>query len=182
MRKRKVNDASVFDEIRAMETLPAFTDAKVPIVRDPTTGERFAQYEPKWSNRFIVRFGPPFEELPEWIVSECDRPTFTFNTLTPHYEDMSFALKDPIGPSTAQRCNDVVRALMGSRLVNDGFNNPQGLTTITIEMLDPVGIVIERWLITGMLYEIRYGSLSYDNDNPIMIYLTFGQINAQLEF
>lgn len=139
--------------------------------------------EPKFENRFLISF-PEHFNIPQWVVSKASRPRLEIfrrdifshnNDLTQQFyewADLEITLNDPISPSTTQ-------VLMG--LVSDNIihNNIQ----ITIEMLDPTGVVVERWLLSDCFIKtINFGSLSYSSNNLAEITLTVSINQAILLF
>lgn len=108
-------------------------------------------YEPKRKNRWVLRFGDG--KIKEWVISRSSRPKFTkkrtWYGFTKYVVDvMEISLRDPITPSTSQSLNEIM-------LKDERFN-------LTLEMLDPTGVVIERWFISDCeLLEVDFGNLDY---------------------
>ena len=133
-------------------------------------------YEPKKKNRWLIRF-PAELGIQEWWLSSGARPTieqveveipflntstfvigrFTWNTI-----DVTF--RDPIGPSASQAIMEWVR------LHSESITGRQGYAAgykknVDVEMLDPTGVVIEKWQLQGtMLTNVNFGDLSMDDD------------------
>jgi len=134
-------------------------------------------YEPKKQNRFILRFPSPLG-IQEWFVKSTSRPKisqeeteiqflntstwvicrFTWDTI-----DVNF--RDPIGPSAAQALMEWVR------LHSESVTGRQGYAAgykkdIELELLDPTGVVIEKWILQGtMLTNVDFGSLDYSSSD-----------------
>ena len=84
-----------------------------------------------------------------WVIGR-----FTWDTI-----DVTF--RDPIGPSAAQALMEWVR------LHSESVTGRQGYAAgykkdIELELLDPTGVVIEKWILQGtMLTNVDFGSLDY---------------------
>ena len=133
-------------------------------------------YEPKRKNRFIVRF-PSTLGINEWFVETASRPKMTIkSTEIPFlntkryvagiYEwgEISVKLRDPIGPSAAQAMMEWVR--LHAESVTGRMGYAAGYKKdIELEMLDPTGVVIEKWsLIQCFLTSVDFGSVAYSDD------------------
>jgi hypothetical protein len=133
-------------------------------------------YEPKRKNRFILRF-PSSLGINEWFVESTSRPQitispveiqflntstyvagrFTWNTI-----DVSF--RDPIGPSAAQALMEWVR--LHAESVTGRMGYAAGYKKdLDLEMLDPTGVVVEKWILYGtFLSNVNFNNLSYSDD------------------
>lgn len=135
-----------------------------------------APYEPLRQNRFIVRF-PSSMGINEWYVMSASRPKATINPVeipflnTSTYvagrtvwETIDVTFKDPIGPSATQALMEWFRLHFESLTGRMGY--AQGYKKdIELEMLDPNGTVVQKWLLQGtFLINLDFGALSYDND------------------
>jgi hypothetical protein len=133
-------------------------------------------YEPKKKNRFILRF-PSELGINEWFVETASRPKITIaskdipflNTkryVAGMYEWNSITVKfrDPIGPSAAQALMEWVR--LHAESVTGRMGYAAGYKKdLDLEMLDPTGVVIEKWkLINTFLTDVDFGSLGYGDD------------------
>lgn len=144
-------------------------------------------YEPKKQNRFILRFPSPLG-IQEWYVKSTSRPKYTseeteiqfLNTSTFvvgrfKWETISVTFRDPIGPSATQALMEWVR------LHSESVTGRQGYAAgykkdIELEMLDPTGVVIEKWILQGtMLNDVDFGSLDYSTSE-------IAEITATLRF
>lgn len=141
-------------------------------------------YEPKRKNRFILRF-PSELGINEWFVETTNRPKITIkSTEIPFlntkryvagiYEwgTIGVTLRDPIGPSAAQAMMEWVR--LHAESVTGRMGYAAGYKKdIELEMLDPTGVVIEKWsLIQCFLTDVDFGSLGYSDDALAGITLT----------
>ena len=78
--------------------------------------------------------------------------------------EINVTFRDPIGPSASQAIMEWVR------LQSESITGRQGYAAgykkdVYIEMLDPTGVVIEKWKLEGtMLTNVNFGDLSMDDD------------------
>lgn len=133
-------------------------------------------YEPKRENRFILRF-PATMGINEWFVETASRPkvsigateiqflnTSTFVSGRYKWESISVKFRDPIGPSASQALMEWVRLHAESVTGRMGYASGYK-QDLTLEMLDPTGVVIEKWLLVGcILTNVDFGNLSYSSD------------------
>lgn len=134
-------------------------------------------YEPKKQNRFIIRF-PSSLGINEWFVISSSRPkiqigeveipflntsTWVAGRFTWDAIDVTF--KDPIGPSAAQALMEWVR--LHAESVTGRMGYAAGYKKdIELEMLDPTGVVVEKWILQGsMLTNVDFGSLDYSSED-----------------
>lgn len=134
-------------------------------------------YEPKRVNRWVLTMLTPTSDklknklLPEWVISETCRPrfkkTWIFGNLKP--DIIYISMSDPIGPSTSQIIYDLM--VHGYKL---DYN---------LEMLDPVGLVVEKWEIRGCeILEVDFGTLDYGCDSIARCTLLLKPKTAKLVF
>jgi len=134
-------------------------------------------YEPKRQNRFILRF-PSSLGINEWFVETASRPqiqiksteiqflnTSTYVAGRFTWQPMSVTFRDPIGPSAAQALMEWVR--LHAESVTGRMGYAAGYKKdIDLEMLDPTGVVVEKWILYGtFLTTVNFGPLSYSVDN-----------------
>lgn len=134
-------------------------------------------YEPKRKNRWLFRF-PSDLGIQEWWLQSAARPTITQNEVEIPFlntstwvigrfiwEAIDVTFRDAIGPSTAQAIMEWVR------LHSESVTGRQGYAAgykkdIEIEMLDPTGVVIEKWVLQGtMIVSANFGDLAMDDDS-----------------
>jgi len=133
-------------------------------------------YEPKKQNRFILRF-PSSLGINEWFVITASRPKIAIgeveipflNTSTWvagrfTWDAIDVTFKDPIGPSAAQALMEWVR--LHAESVTGRMGYAAGYKKdIELEMLDPTGVVVEKWILQGtFLTNVDFGSLEYSDD------------------
>ena len=134
-------------------------------------------YEPKKQNRFILRF-PSSLGINEWYVISSKRPKITIgsveipflNTSTFvagrfNWETIDVTFKDPIGPSATQALMEWVR--LHAESVTGRMGYAAGYKKdVELEMLDPIGVVIEKWILQGVfLTDVDFGSLDYSSED-----------------
>lgn len=134
------------------------------------------QFEPKKKNRFILRF-PSDLGISEWTVSSTNRPKLNqgnveiplLNTSTwvlgrYKWEPMNVTFRDPIAPSTSQALMEWIR--LGTESVTGRQGYAAGYKRdVELEMLDPSGVVVEKWIVkNAWLSEFDGGTLSYSDD------------------
>ena len=133
-------------------------------------------YEPKRQNRFIVRF-PSSLGINEWYVTSAARPSAKINaTEIPFlntstyvagkfsWDTMRVTFKDPIGPSASQALMEWFR--LHAESVTGRMGYAAGYKKdIELEMLDPTGVVVEKWILEGaFLSDVNFDSLGYADD------------------
>lgn len=134
-------------------------------------------FEPKRQNRFILRF-PSSLGINEWYVSSTSRPkakinsteiqflnTSTYVAGRFNWEEISVTFRDPIGPSSTQALMEWFR--LHAESVTGRMGYAAGYKKdVELEMLDPAGVVIEKWILQGcFLTNFNGGSLDYSRDD-----------------
>ena len=133
-------------------------------------------YEPKRQNRFILRFDSSLG-INEWFVESTSRPHITIaateiqflNTSTFvagrfNWDPITVKFRDPIGPSAAQALMEWVRLCAESVTGRMGYAAGYK-KNVDIEMLDPTGVVVEKWILEGtFMTDVNFGTLSYSQD------------------
>ena len=133
-------------------------------------------YEPKRQNRFIVRF-PSTLGINEWFVETAARPSLNIaateipflNTSTYvagrfKWNAISVKFRDPIGPSASQALMEWVRLCAESVTGRMGYAAGYK-KNVDLEMLDPTGVVVEKWILEGcFLTQVNFDSLGYNTD------------------
>ena len=141
-------------------------------------------YEPKRQNRFILRFPAPMG-INEWFVESASRPkisitskeieflnTSTFVSGRFKWEAITIKFRDPIGPSAAQALMEWVRLHAESITGRSGYASGYK-QNLTLELLDPTGVVIEKWELIGcIITNADFGALAYNSDSLADISVT----------
>lgn len=137
------------------------------ILNDET---KYKQQEPKFVNRFLLSLPEPFK-VPQWACKQCDRPIFLGHG---NWDDMVFVFNDVIG------LNSTTTGFI------TGIREMQKLDsqeiTLTLQMLGPVGDIVEEWKITGEIKLIDFGKLDYESTNPVEITMVFEPHTVILNF
>jgi len=133
-------------------------------------------YEPKRQNRFILRF-PSSLGINEWFVESTSRPHITVNSTEIQFlntstyvagrffwSQINVKFRDPIGPSASQALMEWVRlcaeSVTGSMGYAAGYKK-----NVDLEMLDPTGVVVEKWILEGTwLQDVNFDTLAYNTD------------------
>lgn len=144
-------------------------------------------YEPLKQNRFIIRF-PSSLGINEWFVTTAARPKATIgeveipflNTSTWvagrfKWEPIDIVFKDPIGPSASQALMEWFR--LHAESVTGRMGYAAGYKKdIEIEMLDPGGVVVGKWILQGaFLTGLDFGKLDYSAED-------IAEITASIRF
>lgn len=138
-------------------------------------------YEPKRENRWILRF-PSSLGINEWYVETTSRPKLVIgstkidflNTSTYvagrfEWSELPVTFRDPIGPSATQAIMEWIRLCAESVTGRMGYAAGYK-KNVDLEMLDPTGVVIEKWILEGtFLLGYDGGSLSYSTDGVAKI-------------
>lgn len=144
-------------------------------------------YEPKRNNRWILRF-PSSLGINEWYVESTKRPSLKINETKIEFLNTStyvagrfdwdalpVTFRDPIGPSATQAVMEWIRTCAESVTGRMGYAAGYK-KNVDLEMLDPTGVVIEKWLLQNtMLTNVGFGDLSMDDDG-------IADITADLRF
>ena len=133
-------------------------------------------YEPKKKNRFILRF-PSSLGINEWYVESTSRPNISIGSVeipflnTSTYvagrfvwNTINVTFRDPIGPSAAQALIEWTR--LHAESVTGRMGYAAGYKKdIDLEMLDPTGVVVEKWILQGtFLTDVNFNDLSYGDE------------------
>ena len=142
------------------------------------------QYEPKRKNRFIITF-PSSLGINSWYVESTTRPkveikeveipflnTSTYVAGRFNWSTIDVTFRDPIGPSASQALMEWVR--LHAESVTGRMGYAAGYKKdIDLEMLDPTGVVVEKWILYGtFLTDVNFDSLAYNTDGLATISAT----------
>ena len=141
-------------------------------------------YEPKRQNRFILRF-PSSLGINEWFVESAARPHITINPVEIpflntstyvagrfNWQTINVTFRDPIGPSASQALMEWVRLCAESVTVRMGYAAGYK-KDVDLEMLDPTGVVVEKWIMYGtFLSDVNFNNLAYNTDGLATIQTT----------
>jgi hypothetical protein len=141
-------------------------------------------YEPKRENRWILRF-PSSLGINEWYVETTSRPKLTIaateiqflNTSTYvagrfNWGELPVTFRDPIGPSASQAVMEWIRLCAESVTGRMGYAAGYK-KNVDLEMLDPTGVVVEKWILYGtFLTDVNFDTLAYNTDGLATISAT----------
>ena len=149
-------------------------------------------FEPKRQFRWIMSMQGL---LDEFTLKTATRPQINFEDTTidymnvkryiagkPAWEPLTLTIYDPISPSAAQKVAEWIR------LSFEGTTGRMGYAQfykkeINLKMLDPIGAVVEDWLIQGAwVMNSNWGELDYAVSDPVNITLTIRFDQAVLQF
>jgi len=133
-------------------------------------------YEPKRENRWILRF-PSSLGINEWYVETTSRPklqitpteiqflnTSTYVAGRFVWQELPVTFRDPIGPSASQAVMEWIRLCAESVTGRMGYAAGYK-KNVDLEMLDPTGVVVEKWILEGTwLTGVNFDSLAYNTD------------------
>jgi hypothetical protein len=85
---------------------------------------------------------------------------------------MQVTFKDPIGPSASQALMEWFR--LHAESVTGRMGYAAGYKKdIELEMLDPTGVVVEKWILQGtFIQDLNFGDLDYSRDELATITCT----------
>jgi hypothetical protein len=141
-------------------------------------------YEPKRQNRFILRFDSSLG-INEWFVESTSRPhiqiaateipflnTSVYVAGRFNWQTINVTFRDPIGPSAAQALMEWVR--LHAESVTGRMGYAAGYKKdVDLEMLDPTGVVVEKWILQGtFLSDVNFNTLAYNQDGLATITAT----------
>lgn len=141
-------------------------------------------FEPKRKNRWVIRFPQELGMQEFWLVSAA-RPSLTiaeveiplFNTSTFvagrfNWETIDVTLRDGIGASTMQAVMEWIRLCAESVTGRMGYAAGYK-KNVEIEMLDPTGVVVEKWVVEGaFISNMSGGDLAMDDDSLAEVQIT----------
>jgi hypothetical protein len=104
-------------------------------------------------------------EIPFLNTSTYVAGRFTWQTL-------NVTFRDPIGPSAAQALMEWVR--LHAESVTGRMGYAAGYKKdVDLEMLDPTGVVVEKWILYGtFLTDVNFNTLAYNQDGLATISAT----------
>lgn len=156
--------------------------------------QKMPVFEPKRKNRWLMTF-PADLGIQQWWLASASRPSITQNEVEIPFlntsewvlgrftwEPIDVVFKDPIGPSATQAIMEWIR--LGSESITGRQGFSVGYRKIVeLEMLDPTGVVVEKWILDGaMLTNVSFGDLSMDDDGVAEITATLRFPRAILAF
>ena len=140
--------------------------------------------EPKRKNRWIIEF-PVDMGFSEFLVQTASRPSCTINEVEMPYmntsnwvagrsvwEPMDISFIDVIGPSTGQKVMEWIRMCIEHGTGRMGYATNYK-KVLTLKMLDPAGIPVEKWTIEGaFITSANFGDLDMGSEDVADISVT----------
>ena len=127
-----------------------------------------SSFEPKRKNRFVVEFPESFKLAP-YFVQEVQRPKYIVDK---GWSNIVIKFVDTVTQPISEGFFDLIQ----NKLVENSFE-------IVIKLLDPVGDVIEKWIIGNCkIILLDFGDISYKEEDIIMPTLTIKPKYCYLEF
>ena len=134
--------------------------------------KEFAQLEPKLNHRYSVEFPEDFK-IPPYVINSVTLPKLKNPT---EWDVLTFTLYDFISPSTSQSVMDIVRKM------NADFDKGK-IYELSINSLDPVGHVIEKWTIKFSKFKtVDFGHYTYIDDKIKTITIKIKPIHCILNY
>ena len=151
----------------------------------------FTNSEPKVANRFLMYI----DGIPTFMIKMANRPSLNLNTITldhinvkrklagkPEWQDVQIQLYDFVAPSAAQAAFEWIRLCHESVTGRSGYAEFYK-KDITINVLGPVGDVVESWTLKGaFINQFTGGQLDWASGEPLMVDLTLSYDYAVLEY
>lgn len=149
------------------------------------------KFQPKAKRQFVLRI----EGIDAYLVKTASRPTWTTEEVAINWINatryiagkttfgtMTCTLHDPIAPSGAQQVMEWIRLCYESVSGRSGYADFYK-RDIQLQMLDPVGTVVELWDIKGaFITEANFNDVTYEGSDQLEISLTIRFDNAVLQY
>ena len=133
-------------------------------------------YEPKQNHRWILRF-PSSLGINEWFVQTTARPKLEVKSTAINFLNtntnvatnftwsaINVTFLDPIGPSATQAIMEWIRLCAESVTGRMGYAAGYK-KNVDLEMLDPTGVVVEKWILEGtIITKVAWGNVAYSDD------------------
>ena len=153
----------------------------------------FTSFEPKVQNRFIMNI----DGIPAYLIKAAARPSITNGTIKldhintyrklkgkSEWQDIQISLYDPIVPSAAQACMEWVRLAHESVTGRNGYADFYK-KDVTIQVLGPVGDVVEEWQLKGAFpsaVDFNGSGLDWSSQEALLINVTLTVYYCILQF
>ncbi len=128
-------------------------------------------FEPKYSNRWIVEFGEPFNTIPNWVVKSVKRPKLKIKEGKSKWTNLIITCYDPIGLQSTED-----KLLESLKLIKS--NNQQ--ITVTVKFMDPTGMIMNGIKYNCTIKLIDFGDLDYSSTDLHLITMKFKLIRKTL--
>ena len=151
----------------------------------------FTPFEPKMKNRFIMNI----DGIPAYLIKTANRPSIQFDEVVlehmnvtryvkgkGRWQPIEITLYDPVVPSAAQSVMEWVRLSHESVTGRDGYSDFYK-KEVTFQLLDPVGDVVEEWVLKGCFIEsATFNDLDFASSDPVDVTLSLKYDYAVLQF
>ena len=151
----------------------------------------FTPFEPKLKNRFVMNI----DGINAYLIKTANRPQITFDEVVlehmnvtryvkgkGRWQPLEITLYDAVVPSAAQQVMEWVRLSHESVTGRDGYSDFYK-KEITINVLGPVGDVVEEWILKGaFILDANFGDLAFEASDPAEITLSLRYDYAILQF
>ena len=151
----------------------------------------FTPFEPKVQHRFMMQIAG----IPAYVIKAGKRPAIEFEEIELNHlntkrwikgkgawTELELTLYDPVVPSAAQAVMEWVRLSHESVTGRDGYSDFYK-KDITIQMLGPVGDIVEEWTLKGSwIKSADFGVLDQTSNEPQEISLSLRYDYAILQF
>jgi hypothetical protein len=151
----------------------------------------FTPFEPKLKNRFVMNI----DGINAYLIKTANRPQITFDEVVlehmnvtryvkgkGRWQPLEITLYDAVVPSAAQQVMEWVRLSHESVTGRDGYSDFYK-KEITINVLGPVGDVVEEWTLKGaFIMDANFGDLAFESSDPAEITLSLRYDYAILQF
>jgi hypothetical protein len=151
----------------------------------------FTPFEPKLKNRYVMSI----DGIPAYLIKTASRPAIEFEEVELNHlnvkrfikgkatwQPVNLTMYDPVVPSAAQAVMEWIRLSHESVTGRDGYSDFYK-KDVTIEVLGPVGDVVESWKLKGTwIQSANFNDLDFSVSDPIDIEVILRYDYAILEF
>ena len=156
----------------------------------------FIPFEPKLKNRYVFSIaGAGDTGLDAYLIKTATRPSIEFEEVVLEqmnlkryvkgkatWQPITITLYDPIIPSAAQSVMEWIKLSHEALTGRDGYAGNYK-KECTIQVLGPVGDLIEEWTLTGTwITSANFNDLDFTSNDPLDIELSLRYDYATLEF
>jgi len=156
----------------------------------------FIPFEPKIKNRYIFSIaGAGDTGLDAYLIKTAARPSIVFQEVKleqlnliryvkgkGEWGTITVTLYDPIIPSAAQAVQEWIKLSHEALTGRDGYA-VNYKKECTIQVLGPVGDLIEQWTLTGTwIQSANFQGLDFTSNDPVDIELVLRYDYATLQF
>ncbi len=148
-------------------------------------------YEPKRKFRWLINI----EGVDSFVAKSAARPQVTFGSTVIDFINqrryvagkatwatMNLVLNDPIAPSASQKIMEWIRLCWENVTGRSGYAEFYK-KPLTLQMLDPVGAVVEQWTLKGAwIMDANFNDLDYTSEDLADIALVIQYDQAILDF